>query len=286
MTKLTRFGPFFCFVALTCGAMAQDAKPIPTPTPASEPTAQLNACKPLRDANQATNSDSDGSRCLRYSWGLALRASDLGGNGQSFRLRPSIGLEYGRLSLGVLSADDWLGYSGLRKQSSLAYRLGNDTQWRTKVSLSAVNVNSGEGLDSLEGGRYTLRGRLSVAYQYSPRIQIGGDIAHDLLGRGAGTALTLGATRNIPWSEKTMLSISTATTFGNADFWNGGSTLQPIGAGWGAVGLGLGMRQKISNDWVWFSQLATSTPVGVVRDAGTTRTSLSGRVGVIKFGIW
>lgn len=286
MTLLTRSGLFLWLLTLMSGAIAQsvDSIPAPPPSPSPETSAQLNTCKLSRDSTRAINEE--GSRCLRYSLGLALRASDIGGDGQSFRLRPSIGLEYGRWSLGVLSADDWLGYSGLRKQSSLSYRLSDDAKWRTRLSLSAVNVNTGEGLSSLEGGRYTLRGRFSVGYQYSPSVQIGGDIAHDLLRRGAGTALSLGATRNIPWSENTMLSVSAGTTFGSADFWNGDSTLQPIRAGWGSVGLGLGMRQKLSSDWVWFSQVASSTPVGVLRDAGATRTGLSGRIGFIKFGAW
>jgi hypothetical protein len=278
MARIAAAGICWLSIGWAGAALAQST------LPAQEGQAKPDTCQQSLGSKQATRDD--GSPCLRYSWGLSIRAGDIGGDGQSFRLRPSLGLEYGRWSLGVLSADDWLGYSGLRKQSSLSYRLSDSTQWRTRISLSAVNVNTGEGLGSLEGGRYTLRGRVSVGYQYSPLVQMGGDISHDLLKRGAGTALTLGATRNIPWSDKTMLSISASTTIGNADYWNGSTTQQAISAGWGSVGLGLGMRHKLSNDWVWFSQMATNTPVGVVRDAGDTRTSLSGRVGFIKFGAW
>lgn len=268
-------------------ALAQNAAPAPEPSASSDGQAKIDVCKRARSSDSPSTEPS--ARCLRYSWGLGIQASDIGGDGQRFRLRPSLGLEYGRFSLGVLSADDWLGYSGLRKQSSLSYRLSDDPNWRSRLSLSAVNVNSGEGLGSLEGGRYTLRARLAVGYQLSPRVQLGGDISHDLLGRGAGTALTLGATRNFPWGEKTMLSLSASTTVGNSDFWEGANTTQAtqkISAGWGSVSAGLGMRHKLSDDWAVFGQVASGTPVGVVRDAGITRTTFSGRVGFIKFGIW
>ncbi len=228
--------------------------------------------------------------CLRYSWGFNVQVNDLGGDAQKFRLRPSLGLQYGRWSLGVANADDWLGFAGLRKQSSLAYRFGNSEHWRARASLSIVNVGTGEGLDSLEGGRYTLRGRLSTSYRYSPNVSFGTELAHDLLNRGGGTALTLGAVRTLSLSPQTMLSFNTSATIGNSVFWQGGSAptvgSPSISAGLGSVSVGLGMRQKISDEWVWFSQLGTSTPIGVVRDVGITRTTLSGRIGVIKFGVW
>jgi hypothetical protein len=278
MLRINKWGIFLGAIFGAGAVMAQSEASAP------DKKEQAETCRPTAGSKQAVRGD--GSLCLRYSWGLGIRASDIGGNDQNFRLRPSLGLEYGRWSLGVLSADDWLGYSGLRKQSSLAYRLSDDPKWKTRLSLSATNVNTGEGLDSLEGGRYTLRARFAVGYQYSPRVQIGGDISHDLLRRGAGTALSLGATRNIPLSEKTMLIMNANTTIGNVDFWNGSSTAATVKAGWGSVGLGLGLRHKLTEDWAIFGQVASSTPVGVLRDAGFTRTGFSGRAGFIKFGIW
>ena len=166
-------GMLLVLLACTGQLLAQSVQDAPVPT--SDTTSQTSSCKRAGDSKYAVNGE--GQRCLRYSWGLAARASDLGGDAQNFRLRPSLGLEYGRWSLGSLDADDWLGYGGLRKQSSLAYRLSDSEKWHTKVSASLVNLSTGEGLDSLEGGRYTLRARLAVSYQYSATVQVGGDIA-------------------------------------------------------------------------------------------------------------
>lgn len=224
----------------------------------------------------------------QYTLGLKLKSRDLADASTDLSLRPVLGLRYGRWRLGHATGDEWLAFSGYRKEANLAYQLRDDDRMQVALSLRIQNLKDNSSFDGFSSGQNTLRGRVSVNRSLSQRWSIGTDLTQDLLGRGDGTTLSLGASYGLPLSERSSLSLSGGFDWATANHWATQMRLMPAPqGGWrsglGSVGLGLSYRYALTPQWAWFSTVGTSRPLGQVADISPSPLSWNGQIGILYF---
>ena len=187
------------------------------------------------------------SKRWRYALGLKLKTRELSDGHTELALRPVLGVRYGRWRLGHATGDEWLAFSGYRKESNLAYQLRDDERLQVALSLRVQNLQDNSSFDGFSSGKNTLRARVSANYQLSKRWSVGTDVTQDLMDRGDGTTLSLGASYGLPLSERSALSLSGGVEWATADHWATQlRLLPPPPGGWhsglGSAGLGFSYR--------------------------------------------
>lgn len=198
---------------------------------------------------------------LAWSLGFRLNMANVREPGQ-LGLRPMIGLRYGRWRTGVVDGENWHRFGQVKNDNTLTYDALRDPQWRTALSASLINLQRDSSFDAFEPGRKTLRARASIDYLGWPRWSPGLALTQDLLGRGAGTAISPSITYRQPLSEDSTLLLSQAFTLSRSDIWRytagpGIDTRQP--SGWGSsMDTSLTLRQRWKAHWSWFAQVSRS----------------------------
>lgn len=233
--------------------------------------------------------DPDAKKRVRWSYGVRVKVSDLGGLGQSSRVRPALGLRWGRWSVGTVDADDFVGANLFQRQPSLAYRVVQEPELNISASLRLHNLSTGEGFDALSKGRHTIRARLVGSQKLDDRWSLVGETTADLLGRGDGLTATAGVGRVLHVSPTLLVGASAGVTFANATHWrtayaDHGPVAKSFGAGMGDMGLGLSVRGKVNTHWAWSAGLNTGVPLGQVRSHISTRATHSLQLGLQRFG--
>ena len=224
----------------------------------------------------------------RYAVGLKLKTLDLADARTDLALRPVLGVHYGRWRLGHATGDEWLTFSGYRKESNLAYQLRDDERLKVALSLRVQNLQYNSGFDGFSSGKNTLRARVSANYQLNKRWSVGTDVTQDLMDRGDGTTLSVGASYGLPLSERSALSLSGGVEWATADHWATQlRLLPPPPGGWhsglGSVGLGMSYRYALTPQWAWFGSVGSSRHLGQVNAVSPSALSWSGQVGVLYF---
>ena len=224
----------------------------------------------------------------RYTVGLKLKTQDLADARTSLALRPVLGVRYGRWRLGHATGDEWLAFSGYRKEANLAYQLRDDERLKVDLSLRVQNLQDNSSFDGFSSGKNTLRARVGVNYQVNKRWSVGTDVTQDLMDRGDGTTLSVGASYGLPLSEHSTLSLSAGVNWATADHWATQLRLLPPPAGgWhaglGSLGLGLGYRYALTPQWAWFGTVGSSRHLGQVDAVSPSTLSWSGQIGVLYF---
>lgn len=224
----------------------------------------------------------------RYTLGLKLKSSDLADHGTELALRPVLGLRYGRWRLGHATGDDWLAFSGYRKEANLAYQLRDNERLQVSLSLRIQNLKDNSSFDGFSSGQNTLRGRVGVNYRLNRRWSIGTDLTQDLLGRGDGTTLSLGASYGLPLSERSSLSMNGGFGWATGNHWATQMRRLPTPqegwrAGLGSVGFGLSYRYALTPQWAWFGTAGTSRHLGQVADIRPSQLSWNGQIGILYF---
>ena len=152
----------------------------------------------------------------RYTLGMKLKTRELANGHTELVLRPVLGVRYGRWRLGHATGDEWLAFSGYLKESNLAYQLRDDERLKVALSLRIQNLQDNSSFDGFSSGKKTLRARVSANYQLNKRWSVGTDMTQDLMDRGDGTTLSVGASYGLPLSERSALTSrparSTAST--------------------------------------------------------------------------
>lgn len=258
----------------------------------SDTTAPTEPVAPSREAavppTPETTPIEDPAKRWRYTLGLKLKTQDLGDASTSLALRPVLGVRYGRWRLGHATGDEWLAFSGYRKESNLAYQLREDERLQVALSLRVQNLQDNSSFDGFSSGKNTLRARVGVNYQVNKRWSVGTDVTQDLMGRGDGTTLSVGASYGLPLSERSTLSLSAGVNWATADHWaNQLRLLPPPPEGWrpglGSVGLGLSYRYALTPQWAWFGTVGSSRHLGQVDTVSPSTLSWSGQIGVLYF---
>jgi hypothetical protein len=238
-------------------------------------------------ADKAAPSDAPSQR-WRYTLGLKLKVDDLRHPSSGLSLRPVLGLRYGRWRLGHATGDEWLQFSGYRKEANLAYLLRDDKRLKVDLSLRIQNLKDNSGFDGFSSGENTLRARVGVNYQINKRWAVGTDVTQDLLGRGDGTTLTAGGSYSLPLSPHSTLSLSAGVNWATATHWARQMREEPTPpGGWdtglGSVGLGLSYRHALTPQWAWFGSVGSSHPLGQLETVTPNPLNWSGQIGLLYF---
>jgi hypothetical protein len=256
---------------------------------ATDTTASVEQTPAVADPQppEATPNDVPAKR-WRYTLGLKLKTRDLADARTEVALRPVLGFRYGRWRLGHATGDEWLAFSGYRKESNLAYQLRDDERLKVALSLRIQNLQDNSSFDGFSSGKNTLRARVSANYQLSKRWSVGTDMTQDLMDRGDGTTLSVGASYGLPLSERSALSLSGGVEWATADHWATQlRLLPPPPGGWhsglGSVGLGLSYRYALSPQWAWFGTVGSSRHLGQVHAVSPSTLSWNGQIGVLYF---
>lgn len=242
-----------------------------------------------KDPPATTTDDStEASSPWHYALGLKLKADDVAHPGNQVRLRPVIGLRYGRWRIGQSTNEDWLRFSGYRKDTGLEYDWKDSEKLKVALSLRVQNITDNESFDGFGSGKHTVRGRASISYRLTPRWSIGTDFTQDLLNRGDGTTVTMGVSYLWPLDERSALSLNTGVSWATATHWQTQyRQLPPPSAPWhaglGGLGLGLSYRHSIRPQWAWFGTLGTTRALGQVNEVNPSLLSWSGQIGLLYF---
>ncbi len=224
----------------------------------------------------------------RYTLGLKVKTLNLADASTDVALRPVLGLRYGRWRLGHATGDEWLAFSGYRKEANLAYQLHDDERLKVNLSLRVHNLKDNSNFDGFSSGKTTLRARVGMNYQLNKRWSVGTDVTQDLMGRGDGTTLSIGASYGLPLSERSLLNLSAGVNWATADHWASEMRLLPTPpggwhAGLGSVGVGLSYRYALTPQWAWFGTVGSSRHLGQVDTVSPSTLSWSGQIGVLYF---
>ena len=224
----------------------------------------------------------------RYTLGMKLKTRELANGHTELVLRPVLGVRYGRWRLGHATGDEWLAFSGYRKESNLAYQLRDDERLNVSLSLRVQNLQDNSSFDGFSSGKNTLRARVGVNYQLSKRWSVGTDVTQDLMDRGDGTTVSLGASYGLPLSERSALSLSGGVNWATADnLATQNRLLTPPPGGWrsglSSAGLGMSYRYAFTPQWAWFGTVGSSRALGQVNAVSPSTMGWSGQVGVLYF---
>ncbi len=259
------WGLAFC---MTLNAWAQEAAPS---------TSVTNALAPMAET-------------WTYSIGLSTDIQHLNQPG-SMKLRPSLGLRYGRWRIGQTDGSDWHRFGQVLQDNNLTYDLQKDAKWSASLSGNIINLDNDSHFDTFKSGRKTLRAKAGLDYRLTKLWSVGLIATQDLFMRGDGTAWSPVLTYRHPLTDRSTLMISQSMTWGSASHWQTQQHLAPdgpshFGRGWGGLGTQLAYRQKLSAHWAFFGQLAaqrTLQPIFPSTLYSTLEWTYSGQLGVVYF---
>jgi outer membrane scaffolding protein for murein synthesis (MipA/OmpV family) len=220
--------------------------------------------------------------------GVKLQSREAADASTTVNLRPVLGLRYGRWRIGHPTGTEWLSFSGYRKESNLAYQWRDDERLKVGLSLRVQNLQDNSSFDGFSSGQNTLRGRVSVNYKLDRHWSLGSDLTQDLMGRGDGTTLSVGAAYGLPLSDRSALSLSAGLNWATADHWatqwrQAAAPAEPWHSGLGSLGVGMSYRYALTPQWAWFGTLSSSRPLGQVQTISPHSLSWQGQLGLLYF---
>lgn len=227
---------------------------------------------------------------LIWSLGVRLKVDDLAVR-PGIGLSPMLGLRYGRWRTGPIDGQTWHRFGQVRTDNAITYDWLDSRHWRTAVSASVMNLEKDTPTDFFESGRKTLRGKAVIDYMGWSHWTVGLLLTHDLLGRGAGTALAPTVTYRQALSEDSTILLSQSFTWANRVLWSRAHALNPpgafhAGAGWGSMDTSLTLRQRWRPQWSWFMQVNRSHALKPLYPAAQQdATGWSAQAGMIYFSL-
>lgn len=201
-----------------------------------------------------------------WSLGLRLKVDDLAHHSAP-SLRPMIGLRYGRWRTGPVDGDTWHRFGQIRTDNTLTYDWLDSRQWRTSLSASIINLQKDSPTEVLEPGRKTLRGKATIDYLGWSHWSLGLVLTQDLLGRGAGTAVSPALTYRQAVTDDSTILLSQSLTWANQALLASSHRFDPLasvhaGTGWASADSTLTLRQRWQAHWSWFLQIHRSQALG------------------------
>jgi hypothetical protein len=236
----------------------------------------------VEPAPKAENSD------LTYVVGARIRIADFANASGGTKLSPLLGFKYGRWKVGTnADIDEWLVFSGFRKEPTISYDFFQSDRVKTAISLRIQNLTTGEAFDFSEPGRKTLRGRGLLNYKVADQTYLGFELTRDLLDRGDGTTFSTGVSHFFPIDKKSLVIANAGLVWADGEHWRttnatyAGST--SLGAGFGSLGVGLSYRYAPSKSWAWYATATASQPIGEVANFRGTKWQVGGQMGLMYF---
>ena len=225
---------------------------------------------------------------LYYTLGTRLKSNDMGDLQNSARVRPVIGLRYGKWQLGIGDGRAWRNLGQFGSEPTLSYQVMDEPDLNIGLSMRVHNVSTGESFDVFEGGKNTLRTRVMMHKKINKRWRLNVDWTQDILNKGDSTTLNLGLSYAWPVFQQSELILHADSTWATAEHWrNSGLQVQqlhldPVSTGFQKVSAGLTFKQSISKHWAWYSSFAISQPIAELRKVQAREIS-SGQIGILYF---
>jgi hypothetical protein len=225
---------------------------------------------------------------LYYTLGTRLKSNDMGDLQNSARVRPVIGLRYGKWQLGIGDGRAWRNLGQFGSEPTLSYQVMDEPDLNIGLSMRVHNVSTGESFDVFEGGKNTLRTRVMMHKKINKRWRLNVDWTQDILNKGDSTTLNLGLSYAWPVFQQSELILHADSTWATAEHWrNSGLQVQqlhldPVSTGFQKVSAGLTFKQSISKHWAWYSSYAISQPIAELRKVQAREIS-SGQIGILYF---
>ena len=225
---------------------------------------------------------------LSYTLGTRLKSNDMGEWQNTARVRPVIGLRYGKWQLGIGDGRAWRNLGQFGSEPTLSYQVMDEPDLNIGLSMRVHNVSTGESFDVFEGGKNTLRTRVMMHRKINKRWRFNVDWTQDILNKGDSTTLNLGLSYAWPVFQQSELILHADSTWATAEHWrNSGSQVKQgpldlVSTGFQKVSAGLTFKQSISRHWAWYSSFAISQPIAELRKVQAREIS-SGQIGVLYF---
>ena len=226
---------------------------------------------------------------LYYTLGTRLKSNDLGDWQNTARVRPVIGLRYGKWQLGIGDGRAWRNLGQFGSEPTLSYQVMDEQDLNIGLSMRVHNVSTGESFDVFEGGKNTLRTRVMLHRKINQRWRFNADWTQDVLNKGDGTTLNLGLSYAWPVFQQSELILHADSTWATAEHWrNSGSqfktgSLNLVTSGFQKVSAGLTFKQSISRHWAWYSSFAISQPIAELKRISGSNEIASGQIGILYF---
>jgi hypothetical protein len=226
---------------------------------------------------------------LYYTLGTRLKSNDLGDWQNTARVRPVIGLRYGKWQLGIGDGRAWRNLGQFGSEPTLSYQVMDEQDLNIGLSMRVHNVSTGESFDVFEGGKNTLRTRVMLHRKINQRWRFNADWTQDVLNKGDGTTLNLGLSYAWPVFQQSELILHADSTWATAEHWrNSGSqfktgSLNLVTSGFQKVSAGLTFKQSLSRHWAWYSSFAISQPVAELKRISGSNEIASGQIGILYF---
>ena len=226
---------------------------------------------------------------LYYTLGTRLKSNDLGDWQNTARVRPVIGLRYGKWQLGIGDGRAWRNLGQFGSEPTLSYQVMDEQDLNIGLSMRVHNVSTGESFDVFEGGKNTLRTRVMLHRKINQRWRFNADWTQDVLNKGDGTTLNLGLSYAWPVFQQSELILHADSTWATAEHWrNSGSQfktgpLNLVTTGFQKVSAGLTFKQSLSRHWAWYSSFAISQPIAELKRISGSNEIASGQIGILYF---
>ena len=225
---------------------------------------------------------------IYYTLGTRLKSNDMGDWKNTARVRPVIGLRYGKWQLGIGDGRAWRNLGQFGSEPTLSYQVMDEPDLNIGLSMRVHNVSTGESFDVFEGGKNTLRTRVMMHRKINKRWRLNVDWTQDILNKGDSTTLSLGLSYAWPVFQQSELIFHADSTWATAEHWRNSAShvkqgpLDLVSTGFQKVSAGLTFKQSISRHWAWYSSFAISQPLAELKKVQAREIS-SGQIGILYF---
>ncbi len=226
---------------------------------------------------------------LYYTLGTRLKSNDFADWQNTRRVRPVIGLRYGKWQLGIGDGRAWRDLGQFGSEPTLSYQVMDEPDLNIGLSMRVHNVSTGESFDVFESGKNTLRTRVMLHRKISKRWRLNADWTQDVLNKGDSTTLTLGVSYAWPVFQQSELILHANSTWATAEHWRNSlfqvkhADMAKVPTGFEKVSAGLTFKQSLSRHWAWYSSLAITQPIAELRKIPGSREITTGQIGILYF---
>jgi hypothetical protein len=226
---------------------------------------------------------------LFYTLGTRVKSNDLANFDQTVKVRPVIGLRYGKWQLGIGDGRAWRNLGQFGNEPTLSYQLLDEPDLNVGLSFRGHNVSTGESFDAFESGKNTIRTRVMLNRKISRYWRMNLDWTQDILNKGDSSTFNLGLSYVWPVFKESELILHADSTWATAEHWrNSGIKYAPsltanVPTGFEKVSAGFTFKQSLSKHWAWYTSFAVSQPIAELRKSQNAREMTSGQIGLLYF---
>lgn len=267
-------------------------------------TAVASEVLPPQTSSAEVDKLASDSKKINYVLGLKFKTNQEFDSKNDSHFSPAFGVQLGRWKIGTNpNLDDWLAFSGIRKDPTISYDFLDLKNWKLQTSVRLQNLGSGQAFELGDKGKNTVRGRLLLTHRIDEHFSVATELTQDLLNRGDGTTLSFGVSRNFEISPKSLLVASTGITWANAVHWrtsnfgfikaqtttgalsfNSLSANPDVGAGFGSLGVSLGYRYGFTKQWAVYANTGFNRAIADLETVRGTRWRSNFQLGLLYFG--